>query len=181
MKFGETLLYVKDTFRIRFLNTLCIRIAYLSLPPNVYLRNTFYLRFTENFVKFNLQIRREVYKTNAKSILLVSFTYSGVSPNLILSIYFSIYTFYIRVLYSVNILITYVLTIRFIYFFNIRIIYSISHTHFITLARCSKYIVYIRCTFRIWKKYITSISSVSITYISMTVTGSKPKRDITYH
>jgi hypothetical protein len=116
MKFGETFLYVKDTFRIRFLNTLYIRIVYLSLPPDVYLRYTFYLRFTENFVKYNLQIRREVYKTNTQSILLVSFTYMGVSPNLILSIYFSIYTVYIRVLYSINILFTYVFTIRLIYY-----------------------------------------------------------------
>jgi hypothetical protein len=116
MKFGETLLYVKDTFRIRVLNTLYIRIAYLSIAPDVYLRNTFYLLFTEYFVKFNLQIRREVYKTNKNSILLVSFTYSGVSPNLILFIYFSIYTYYIRLTYSINIPITYVFSIRFIYF-----------------------------------------------------------------
>ena len=68
MKFGETLLYVKDTFRIRFLNTLYIRIVYLSLFQDVYLRNTFYLRFTENFVKFNLQIRREVYARRMQKV-----------------------------------------------------------------------------------------------------------------
>ena len=132
--------------------------------------------------------KKKVYTTNAKSILLVSFSYMWVSPNLILSIYFSIYTFYIRVLYSVNILITYVLTIRFKYFFDIRIIYNLLYTfyHFCTImfVVVSVYKVYISYMEEVYNKYIKRINYAYIhphTIHILTVTGSKPTRDMTYH